>query len=239
MRKIIDALVAGDKVPHAIEVLQRLAKLRPRDKEARLELAKYYSWTDRPQDRFEVLLELLALEPESLERRREIMAEARNLERRDVVLQQAIWLQRRGQLDHEGQLSLAEAYIEQKQPQKAMAICKGILDQNASGAVLARAGEMAMGQEYHRLAHALLTEALRKDPAQERVLKQLALAEMALGRAEKAIMLMQAYTRRHADFEAHYILGEYLNGMGRKKEALRQFKLAQALMVKSQRTAKP
>jgi tetratricopeptide (TPR) repeat protein len=239
LKRVGKALVAGNKVPHAIPVIEKLARLRPKDGAVRRDLAKYYSWTDQSHKRLLVLLELVELDPQSHQLRLEVVAAALSLGKHQVALEHALWLRERGKLDHEGHLTLAEAYVLQDQKQGALDICGELLKLNAAPKLLARAGEIALGLERPRLARALFAAAMRKAPGQHLYLKQMALAEMALGRAEKAVLLMQAYTRRHRDYEAHYLLGEYLASLGRKAEAQNQFLQAQNLMNRETRVARP
>ena len=238
LRAIADALVSGDRVPQALFAVEKLARMRPADIKLRMELAKYYSWTDNSRKRLGVLKELAVLQPDNAEIRRELFEAAVAAGDPKMILDHGGWLLRRGKLKTGQSLDLADAYIKTGQQVKALKMCRSLLSQKASGQELARAGWIAMDQGRPDLARALFGQAAKMTPGNPDYYKNLASAQAASGQAERAVLSMRAYTRRSKDYEAHYMLGEILNGLGRKNEAEIEFEKAYALLAKGREAVK-
>ena len=238
LRSIGKSLVAADQVLRALPAFEKLARIRPRDPDVRRELAKYYSWHDMPARRLAVLKELAALEPENAGIRLELFEAAIASSDQKIILSLGAWLHGRGKLEPGRSLDLADAYIKAKRLKDALGICRQTLRCKAGAGVLVRAGWMAMDHGQPRLGQALFAKAVKASPGKPEYLKNLALAQMASGQTHRAVLTMQAYTRRKKDYEAHFLLGEILSGLGRKQAAKLEYQKAQTLLAQTKETGR-
>ena len=181
----------------------------------------------------------VALAPEALDARHIYAVLLLRAGRQDETLEQIVALSKLAEKSSgQGLNTVAELLAREKDKELAIKVMERLVSTQrddpkalfALAHLLARAGEIALELERPRLARNLLALAMDREPQQHRFLKLLAMAEMASGRTERAVKILRAYTRRQADYQAHYLLGEYLSSLGRYQEAQKEFKQAQILM---------
>ena len=233
LSRVARAFVTGDMVLRALPALEKLARIQPANQKVRRDLAKYYSWTGKVPERLAVLKELSALTPADESLRLELFEAALGAGDKETLLEQGVWLQARGRLKPAQSMDLAELHLKSGNRQKALALCRSLLRAQAGAQALARAGWMALDQEEPRLAVALFSLAVKREPRNPEHLKNLASAQLASGQAQRAVLSMRAYTRRIKDYGAHFMLGEILSALGRNQEARIEFNKAHAMMAKS------
>ena len=238
--RIGQVFIARDMVPDAIVAYEKIAALKPKDKAVRKTLAQYYQWVNAPDKYMAVLRDLLALDPNDAEVRLALAEAAMSQNDYDLAYDQFMWLQDRNLLKPEHRLSFVDVLIQKGRRHKAVAILRSFArGDSAKAAELHAAGQYALGLEEYATARNLLDAAITKDPSQYSVYKSLAIADMGLGRSDRAIKDIRRYLRNaDNDFEAHFLLGEYLLHQGNRAAAMAAYARAERL-IEAGRTSRP
>ena len=232
--------LARDMVPEAIVAYEKIAALQPRDKAVRLKLAQYYLWVNAPDNHMAVLREVLALDPNDAEARLALAEAAMAQQRFALAYEQYMWLQERNLLKPEHQLALVDVLIQRREKEKALRILKSfVTGRLVKAADLHAAGQYALTLEEYYVAKALFNAAIAADPARFGVYKSMAIADMGLGRSDRAIVDIRRYLKYdEKDFEAYFLLGEYLLHQGRRAAAMESYAEAERL-IKAGGTTRP
>lgn len=239
----IKAKAAGDAFSKAgdlekcVRYLERALAQKPEDSSLRMELVKYYGWTNRRQKLIEALISLKNLGL-LMEDQRIVLARF-YLDRKDGVNALGLLedLEHGQRLPQNGGIMLASAFELADRPGDAIRIYVRLARENAEQPnFLADLGNRARWLNHNDVALDFYEKSLKLDPKHLIALKGSGLIYASDNKPELAIRQFETYIRLNPnDYEINYQLGELYFANRREDEALEKYQKTLKIIEKAKR----